>query len=197
MKKPVLKLLLAGTVFSLYMSAFAGSGENPDLILFNGKIITVDPQGNIFTAIAIKNGRILKLGDDAGIKPMAAPGCKMIDLKGKTATPGLVDSHYHVMYYGQQFWPGYLNTRHPVVKSKADLLKVVGDRAKQLNKDEWISGNQGFHLAINETLDRYDLDKVAPQNPVYLRGGGGQHAVVNSRALEIAGITKTTPQSTQ
>jgi hypothetical protein len=52
MKQPMLKLLLAGTVFSLHMLAFAGSVENPDLILFNGKIITVDPQGNIFTAMA-------------------------------------------------------------------------------------------------------------------------------------------------
>jgi predicted amidohydrolase YtcJ len=193
MTKMHLKPVLMGIVLFLCIAACANPENDPDLILFNGKIITVDPQGSIFKAMAIKNGRIIKLGEDAEIKSLAKQGCRMIDLKGKTATPGLVDSHYHVMYYGQQFWPGYLNIRHPAVRSKADLLKVVGDRAKQLNKDEWISGNQGFHLAMNETLDRYDLDKVAPQNPAYLRQGGGQHAVVNSRALEIAGITKNTP----
>jgi predicted amidohydrolase YtcJ len=117
----------------------------------------------------------------------------MIDLKGKTATPGLIDSHYHMMYYGAQFWPGYLNIRHEVANSKAELLKIVGDRAKQLKKGEWISGNQGFHLQPNETLDRLDLDAVAPDNPAYLRHGSGQYSVVNSRALEIAGITASTP----
>jgi predicted amidohydrolase YtcJ len=164
-----------------------------DLILFNGKIITVDKQDNIYQAIAVKNGKILGLGNNDVIKPLAGINCRLIDLKGKTVTPGLIDSHYHMMYYGQQYWQGYLNIRHPDVKSKADLLKVVGDRAKQLQKDEWISGNQGFHLALNETLDRWDLDKVSPVNPVYLRQGSGQYAVVNSRALEIAGITKNTP----
>ena len=193
MKNTGIKTILA--IFGLFfcISGYPNPDNTPDLILFNGKIISVDPAGNIFKAMAIRNGRIIKLGEDAEIKLLAGPGCRMIDLKGKTATPGLVDSHYHVMYYGQQFWPGYLDIRHPAVRTKADLLKVVGDKAKQLNKDVWISGNQGFHLAANETLDRYDLDKVAPQNPVYLRQGGGQHAVVNSRALEIAGINKNTP----
>ncbi len=169
------------------------SENNADLILFNGKIITVDASDNIFQAIALKSGKIIMLGNNDEIKPLAGINCRMVNLQGKTATPGLVDSHYHIMYYRQQFWPGYLNIRHPDVKSKSDLLKVVGDRAKQLNKDEWISGNQGFHLAMNETLDRWNLDGVSPDNPVYLRHGSGQFAVANSRALEIAGIDKNTP----
>lgn len=170
----------------------AAVGE-ADLILFNGKIITVDAADHIYQAIAIKAGKILKVGSDQEIALLAGFNCKTIDLKGKTVTPGLIDSHYHLMYYGQQFWQGYLNIRHPVVQSKADLLQVVEQYAQDRVADEWISGNQGFHLQINETLDRYDLDLVAPKNPVYLRHGSGQYAVVNSRALEIGKIDRNTP----
>lgn len=163
-----------------------------DIILFNGKVITVDAQDNIFQAIAIKGDKILALGSDQDIKPLAGPHCKMIDLKGKTITPGLIDSHYHLMYYGAQFWPGFLNIRHPIVTSKADLLRVVGDYAKQLNPGEWISANQGFTLEPFETVDRWDIDSVALLNPAYLRHCSGQYAVVNSLALQIAGIDSST-----
>lgn len=180
-------VLLVSPIFS------ATGNKDADLILFNGKIITIDKQDNIFDAIAIKNGRIIQLGGNAEIKLLAGPNCRLIDLMGKTVTPGLIDSHYHMMYYGQQFAPGYLNIRHPDVKSKADLLKVVGDRAKQLNKGIWISGNQGFHMVMDETLDRTDLDAVSPDNPVYLRHGSGQYAVVNTLALDTAGVDRNTP----
>ncbi len=192
MKKLFFVAALTGVLFCPPIFSAPGS-KDADLILFNGKIISIDKQDNIYDAIAIKNGKIIQLGGNAEIKLLAGPDCKLIDLKGKTVTPGLIDSHYHLMYYGQQFWPGYLNIRHPDVQSKADLLKVVGDRAKQLNKGIWISGNQGFHLQNNETLDRTDLDAVSPDNPVYLRHGSGQYAVVNSKALDTAGIDRNTP----
>lgn len=186
------------SVITLLILVFSGSLQaensegNADLILYNGKIITVDNQGNIFKALAAKGGKIIQLGDDAVIKQLAGPGCTFIDLKGKTATPGLIDSHYHMMYFGQQFAPGYVNIRHPDVRNKADLIRVLTDYVSKLKKDEWISGNQGFHIKPDETLDRTDIDKIAPDNPAYLRHGSGQYAVVNSRALEIAGITSKT-----
>jgi predicted amidohydrolase YtcJ len=171
----------------------AAQGGDADLILFNGKIITMDGRDTIQQAVAIKDGRILQLGDNREIPLLAGPLSTMIDLKGKTVTPGLIDSHYHLMYYGQQFWPGYLDIRHPRVQSKADLLQVVGEYAARLQPGEWVSGNQGFHLGLGETLDRWDLDGVAPNNPVYLRHGSGQYVVVNSLALQIAGIDASTP----
>jgi predicted amidohydrolase YtcJ len=171
-------------------SLLAGDAE---MILHNGKIITVDPQDHIYQAIAIKDGKVLKVGSNAEVVPLAGPQCTMINLKGKTVTPGLIDSHFHVMYYGAQFWPGYLNVRAPLVNSKAKLLQVVGDYAKTLAPGVWISGNQGFGLQIFETISRWDLDGVAPKNPVYLRHSSGQYSVVNSLALTIAGVDSNTP----
>ena len=189
--KTVWMVLLGLFVFT-GSGRFTSTGE-ADLILYNGKVITVDAQDHIYQAVAIKGDKILAVGTDAGMKALAAPVCRMIDLKGKTVTPGLIDSHYHMVYYGAQFWPGYLNIRHPVTTSKATTLQVVGDYARQLGPGTWISGNQGFALQQNETMTRWDLDTVAPNNPVYLRHSSGQYSVVNSRALSIAGIDRNTP----
>jgi len=176
-------LIITNTLFCI---------EQADLILFNGKIITVDQQDNVYQAIAIRGERILAVGNDAEIKALAGPQCQMIDLKGKTVSPGLIDSHYHVMYYGAQFWDGYLNIRYPIVTSKAELLQLLSDYVKTIQPGEWISGNQGFTLQRYETLDRWELDVVTPDNPVYLRHSSGQYSVVNSKALEIAGIDRNT-----
>ena len=164
-----------------------------DLILYNGKIITVDSEDRICEAMAIKDGRVLAVGGSTEIAGFAGPYCKKINLHGKTVTPGLIDSHYHMMYYGAQFWPGYLNIRMPVVKSKADLLRVVTETVAELDSGEWVSANQGFIMQSDETLTRWDLDAVAPKNPCYLRHCSGQYSVVNSLALAIAGIDSSTP----
>lgn len=169
------------------------AGKTAEIVLFNGKIITVDDKDRIVEAVAVRDGKILGAGGNQQMKALAGPQCRMIDLAGRTATPGLIDSHYHLIYYGMQFQPGFLDIRFPAVQSKNDLLRVVGQRAKQLKRGEWISGNQGFHIKPDETLDRWDLDGVAPENPVYLRHGSGQYAVVNSAALKAAGITRDTP----
>ena len=184
--------LFFGLIVVVGSTLLFAAGE-ADLVLFNGKVITVDGEDTIVQAVAIKGDTILAVGSDPDIVALAGPQSKMIDLHGKTVTPGLIDSHYHLMYYGAQFWPGFLNIRHPVVASKADLLQVVGDYAQQLDPGDWISGNQGFTLQPHETVDRRDIDSVALHNPAYLRHSGGQFAVVNSMALEIAGIDSLTP----
>ncbi len=186
------------TLFIVGLIVFTGStllfaSEQADLILYNGKVITVDAADNIYQAVAIEGDKILAVGTDTEILALAGPQCRFINLQGKTVTPGLIDSHYHMMYYGAQFWPGYLNIRYPVATSRASLLQVVGDYAKQLNPGEWVSANQGFALQPDETMDRWALDSVAPNNPVYLRHSSGQYSVVNSMALNIAGVDSSTP----
>ena len=187
-------ILSASIILILFCSMPLQALDEPaDLILYNGKIITVNSRDLVAEAIAVKDSKITKVGSNREIKALAGPQCKLIDLRGRTVTPGLVDSHYHVIYYGMQFWPGFVNIRVPAVQSKSDLLRIVGDKAQQLKKGEWISANQGFHIKPDETLDRWDLDRVAPDNPAYLRHGSGQYAVVNTAALNIAGIDRNTP----
>ncbi len=177
----------------LLISAQVLSMEQADLILINAKVITVDAQDHISQAVALAKGQILAVGKEKEIRALAGPQSKVIDLRGKTVTPGLVDSHYHLLYYGMQFWPGFVNIRLPEAKNKAALLQLVREHVKELKKGQWLSTNQGFHIGPGESLDRWDLDKAAPDNPLYLRHFSGQYAVVNTAALKIAGIDASTP----
>lgn len=188
----IVGLLLMSGLIQRSAATFAATQE-ADLVLMNGKIITVNSKDAIAQAVAVKDGKIVKVGKNEDVKAFIGPETNLFDLKGKTVTPGLVDSHLHVMYYGQQFWEGFLNIRFPNVRSKADLLRLVAERAKATPKGEWIPGNQGFTLRMEETPDRWELDSVSPNNPVYLRHSGGQHSIVNSYALRLAGIDRNTP----
>ena len=197
-KKAVYPLVIVVMLFAA-SSGFGQREKNQnsnniaDLVLLNGNIITVDSKNSIAQAVAVKDDRILAVGTNSQINYLVGPQTKTIDLKGKCVTPGIVDSHIHVLYYGKQFWKDFLNIRYPAVKNEKDLLKAIADKAKSIPEGEWISANQGFHVGPNEKLDRWVLDSVAPDNPVYLRHASGQYVVVNSAALKLAGIDKNTP----
>ena len=165
-KKLFVLLLLIGLLWTTN-SIQPASGERSsnsaaDLVLFNGKIITVDPSDSIAQAVAVKDGKILKVGKNSEINRLIGPQTEVIDLQGKCVTPGIVDSHIHLLYYGHQFWDGFLDIRFPAVKSKSDLLNAIAQRAKTIPKGEWISANQGFYIDPGEELDRYVLDSVSP-----------------------------------
>ena len=194
-KKALIAVLLTlGILWGIgQASTHADQSSRADLVLINGKIITVDSKDSIAQAVAVKGGKILEVGASSQIKALAGPGTQVIDLKGKAVTPGIIDSHIHVLYYGRQFWDGYIDIRLPKIKNRDDLLQAIARKAKSIPNGQWISGNQGFHLQKEDVLNRAVLDSVAPDNPVYLRHFSGQYAVVNSLALKSAGIDKKTP----
>lgn len=174
--------LSAAATAGLVLTACAGrrdtliapSGSGSDLVLMNGKIITVDPKDSIVQAVAARDGIITKVGTSEEIQNLIERKTNVIDLKGKTVTPGLVDSHIHVLPFGKQIWEGFTEIRYPYIRTKEELLQTVEEKARTLRKGEWISGNQGFLLTLSNTPDRWELDAVAPNNPVYLRHMGGQ-----------------------
>lgn len=182
----------AGLVLSACNRGRRGRSE-ADLVLTNGRIITVDPKDSIVEALAAKDGLIQVVGKGEDVQAYIGPDTIVIDLEGNTVTPGLVDSHIHVIQYGKQTWGGFTDIRFPDVTSKDDLLRVLAEAVAQKEDGEWISGNQGFLLKIADAPDRWKLDAIAPDNPVYLKHMSGQFAVVNSYALALAGIDKDTP----
>jgi predicted amidohydrolase YtcJ len=162
-------------------------GEAADLLLFNGKIVTVDDAFSIREAIAIKDGRILAVGGNE--LRYRFPATRSIDLAGRTVLPGFMDTHIHL---------GGHSRRHIDLNdttSLAELKQQVSEKAKELGPGEWITGNgwDEYHFSERRKPLRADLDAAAPNNPVVLTRAGGHSSVGNSKALELADINKATP----
>ena len=163
----------------------------PDLILLHGKILTVDPHDSIAQAIAIGNGKILAVGTDAEIQSLAASSTHIIDLHGRTATPGLIDTHGH-------FADGSVTQLYDVSLSDAatidEILRRVRARAAKLKPGQWLigSGWDEGKLADHRYVNASDLDKAAPNNPVWLLHTTGHYGAANSSALKLAHISADT-----
>ncbi|TFH13265.1 amidohydrolase [Candidatus Bathyarchaeota archaeon] len=165
-----------------------------DLALINGKIITVDEKFSVVEAVSVKNGKIQAVGSTDEIKKLVGSSTKIVDLKGKTVMPGLYDSHMHLINTGMSL--NMINCRSPPLMSIEDMKKAVAEKVKNSKPGEWVLGRgwDQAKLAEQRNPSRWDLDEVSPDNPVTLTRTCGHLLVANSKALEIAGITKDTPQ---
>jgi predicted amidohydrolase YtcJ len=179
-------------VFALAMYAPAA-----DLVLRNGKIVTLDPAHPQVQAIAITDGKIVAVGTNAQIAAQIQPSTKVIDLQGKLATPGLIEGHGHFTGVGQMKMS--LNLRD--AKSWDSIVAMVGAAAKEAKPGEWIIG-RGWHQEkwdskpvpnVNGFPLHDELSKAAPNNPVILTHASGHGAFVNMAAMKAAGVTKNTP----
>lgn len=166
-------------------------GESADLILVNGNIITIDAKRTTAQALAIKNGLILYVGDDQTVHGLAGESTQVIDLMGRTATPGLIDAHCHLSACGM-LGTVYVDVSWPKVFTVEDMQAKVAERIAVTPEGEWVVGS-GWVTFGGEYPTKHDLDPVSPKHPVMLINQGGHMAVVNSLALEMAGVTAKTP----
>jgi len=165
----------------------APSEKAADLVLINSKIITVDAKDSIVQAVAVKNGKIVKVGLNQEVGDLIGAQTDVLDLKGKTVTPGLIDAHCHPSGWAR-FDKRVLNLS--ALHSKEELLKLVADKAKTTPKGEWIAGKP-FPGGKNDYPNRWELDAVAPDNPVFLSDGPSACTVANSYALKFAACRKS------
>ncbi|MBW2368643.1 MAG: amidohydrolase family protein, partial [Deltaproteobacteria bacterium] len=163
-----------------------------DKILTNGKIITVDAQDSIVEAVAIKNGRFLATGTTDEIKDLASSKTDVLNLEGKTVTPGIIDSHTHPVLQASHLIA--IDCRKPEVKEIADIKDKIKKKARELGPEKWIRlvNFNDTRLLENRHITRWELDEVSANNPVYIMADTGHQSIVNSRALELAGVTKDT-----
>lgn len=165
-----------------------------DLILTNGNIITMSEFKSKATAVAIKNGRFSKIGIDDEVLALRNNNTEIIDLEGKTVLPGFIDSHMHLLGYGSNLEKCDLRKVKSIDTLIEETKKFIGN--KKIESGKWILGrgwNQDF-FDTKRFPTRYDLDKISTNHPICLIRACGHICVVNSKALELAGINKTTSQ---
>ncbi len=187
MKVSVLELILG---FVFIMISINCSGQKADLVFKNGVIYTVNENMSQAQAVAISDKKIIAVGTDAEIEEFVGMSTQVIDLEGKTMTPGFIDSHYHFMGVGRREF----NLNLDGTKSLQEFLDKVAAEVASKPEGEWITGRGWIEedWPSKRFPTRHDLDKVAPDNPVVLGRADGHAVVANSKALEIAGLTKAT-----
>jgi len=163
------------------------------MVVVNGKIITVDRGDSLAEAVAIKGGRFVAVGSSKEIRALAGKGTEVLDLEGRTAMPGIIDSHTHPSNIAARLLE--VDLRAPPVRDVADVLRLVGERAGQLGPGMWVraANYNDSKLAERRQVTRWELDEAAPDNPVFIVSDTGHQAVVNSRALDVAGVTDESP----
>lgn len=176
-------------------SATALPSQQPqaNLLLVNGRVLTVDGNDRVAQAVAIAGNRIVAVGSDAAVARAAAPNARRIDLEGRTVTPGLLDAHAHFSGGGgDRLFVADLS--YPNVKTMADVAAAIRERVASAATGAWIQG-RGWDegkLVERRLITARDLDAVSPNNPVYLTQTTGHYGVANSVALRLAGVTKDT-----
>ena len=184
----------------LIISLFFSCGRKPepaDLVLMNGKIVTVDEAKPEAQALAVRGDLIAALGTDKEIKAYIGPATEVIDLEGKLAIPGFIESHGHFTGIGE----AKLELDLTKAKNWDEIVAMVKDAVQKAKPGEWIMG-RGWHQEkwdktpepnVDGLPFHHALSKVSPQNPVLLTHASGHSSLANAKAMELAKITKKTP----
>jgi predicted amidohydrolase YtcJ len=190
--------LLAGMVLASSLSLLADAAtavqkaRAADLVLWNGKIWTVNKDQPEAEALAVWHGRIVAVGKNDDIKPLVGAGTKVVDLKGRRVVPGFYDSHVHLLGSGQRLSEVALKD----AENEEEFGRRLRDFDRKLPRDRWLLGGEWDHdRAFKGALPTAELiDKYVADRPVFLRRYDGHMAVVNTRVLKMANITAKTPE---
>jgi predicted amidohydrolase YtcJ len=178
-------------LFAVYFFNPMIRAQDIDLVVVNGNIYTVNESQPHAEAFAVKDQRIAFVGSTKDVEKLRGANTPVIDLGGKTVVPGLTDSHCHIFGIGER----EMRLNLEGTDSLQDFLAKVKERVSQTEKGKWITGRGWIETFWKppQFPTRNELDRIAPENPVYLTRADGHASVVNSAALKIAKIDKNTP----
>jgi predicted amidohydrolase YtcJ len=190
MLRSAVSKVLAGVAVAISGVAAAGtpSTQTADTIFVGGQVYT---RSGWSQAVAIKDGRIVAIGTDTAIRKLTSPTTQAVELRGRTLLPGLYDMHVHPLMAGNG---AEGRCRIEQGANAARLLEVVAGCVKAEGSGKWVTGAQWQAVSMGDTpITRQTLDRVSPDNPVMLFDVSGHSLWVNSKALQVAGITRETP----
>ena len=186
-------LYLIGILGFLLLSCTSEKTEPANLIFINGTVYTVNESQPTAEAVAVKDGMILAVGSTQEIEKHKSASTEVIDLQGETMTPGIIESHAHLMGIGYN----KLELDLMYVKTYDELVDKVAEAVAKAKPGDWITG-RGWHQdkwiekpekMVKGFQTNDQLNEVSPDNPVYLSHASGHAAFANEKALEMAGIS--------
>jgi len=173
-----------------------GRGIAPDTIWVNGTVVTMEGE-RVVQAVAVLGDLIVAVGSDAAVRGLAGPETRVVDLDGRTMTPGFYAAHDHFPGSGRVAVTQVDLNSPPIggIENMDQLVAALRARAEELPEGQWVSG-RGYDdtlLAEQRHPTRADLDKASTTHPIYISHTSGHLGVANSLALELAGVTRDTP----
>ncbi len=166
-----------------------------NLVLTGGKIVTMDGEGTVAEAVAVKYGRIVRVGSVGDVTPLIGGGTRVVDLGERTVLPGFIDSHCHMISEGASRMLNVDLSEEAGVYSIGDLVARLRERADGTPAEGWVKGYQEDDSKLKERRHptRWELDEVSGDHPVVISTVGGHFSIANSLAFELAGVTRETP----
>ncbi|HJQ67483.1 MAG TPA: amidohydrolase [Blastocatellia bacterium] len=179
------------TIVIVCLVPVRSQAQAADIVFKNGNVYTVNERQPRAEAIAVKGNKIIFVGSNKAAKAYEGKTTRVIDLQGKTVVPGMADAHYHLAGVGAR----EMNLNLEGTASKEEFLAKVKARVDRAKAGEWVTGRGWIETFWKPPTfpTRWDLDKIAPNNPIYLTRADGHASVVNSAALKVAGVTRETP----
>jgi predicted amidohydrolase YtcJ len=191
-KAQISYILLTGFLpFLPFFVCDVNAAEHADILFVNGDIYTVNERQPHAEAVAVKNQRIVFVGSNEDAKKLAGDKTRTVDLHGHTVVPGLTDSHCHIFGIGER----EMRLNLEGTNTREDFLAKVKERVAQTERSNWVTGRGWIETFWKppQFPRRQDLDRIAPDNPVFLTRADGHAAIANSAALKIAKIDQSTP----
>jgi predicted amidohydrolase YtcJ len=192
-------IFLTSLLALVLLHASCSRQEKADLIIHNGVIYTMNESQPLAQAVAVKGDKILYVGDDEAVNAFKGDNTQMIDLMGKTMTPGFIESHAHFIGIGYN----ELDLDLMYVQSYEELVEKVKEAVERAEPGQWIVG-RGWHQSkwdpqpspmIKGFQTHHQLSEVSPDNPVFLRHASGHAGFANAKAMEIAGVNQLSIES--
>lgn len=191
---------IVGPILCLTLPAVFVQAAPPDTLLINGIIVSLADEDAPATpdAIAISGDRISAIGNTSDLSKLSGPNTAIIDLKGRTVLPGFIDAHGHFPSSGL-IEKHFVDLNSPpigTVKTIGEMVALLAAKAAVTPKGEWIQGRGYDDTLVSEMRHptRWDLDRASTEHPIYIGHISGHLSVANSLALDMAGITRDTPQ---
>ncbi|HTU15356.1 MAG TPA: amidohydrolase [Solirubrobacterales bacterium] len=198
MKRKSLRWLLGPVTagLALLLPGAAGAETPADTVLKNGTILTMDKKGTTKSAVALRNGRIVYTGNARGASRLIGAKTEVINLKGKTAMPGLIDGHAHPLGGGDILDDCDLGNIEATIDDMLAPIQACNEADPATSDEDWLTVSNWSPVGVlpaGTVVTRQDLDRVSSTRPIIVQGSDFHNSWANTRALELAGVTKDTP----